>query len=140
MICARRPVGLIIVDYLQLVDLPPSERGKQQRHEMIGEISRNLKRLAQELNVPVMALAQLNREAATAEVPQLHHIGDSDGIGRDADTVSFLHVDAVEMEKRNKAEDYFIDFIVRKQRNGPLGQERLWFRPSQTRFEDVGDF
>lgn len=139
-LCARRKIGLIVVDYLQLVDLPPTERGKQQRHETIAEISRTLKRLAQELNVPVLALAQLNREAERSETPQLHHIGDSDGIGRDADLVAFLHVDTEQMVLRNKAEDYFIDFIVRKQRNGPLGTERLWFRPRQTRFEDVSEY
>lgn len=137
LLCARRKIGLVIVDYLQLVDVPPAERGKTPRHEIVAEISRNLKRLAQDLNVPILALAQLNREAEHAEAPQLHHIGDSDGIARDADLVGFLHVNKDELEKRSKGEDYCVDFLVRKQRNGRIGQEQLYFRPRLTRFDDM---
>lgn len=136
--CTRRPIGLIIVDYLQLVDVPPAERGKQPRHEVVAEVSRNLKRLAQDLNVPILALAQLNREAERAEAPQLHHIGDSDGIARDADLVAFLHVNEDQMKLRNSGEDYCVDFMVRKQRNGRIGQEQLYFRPRLTRFDNMG--
>lgn len=137
LLCSRRKIGLIIVDYLQLIDVPPSERGKSPRHEIIAEMSRSLKRLAQDLQVPIMALAQLNREAEHAEIPQLHHIGESDGIARDADLVAFLHVCKEELEKRNQGDDYCVDFLVRKQRNGRIGQERLYFRPRLTRFDDL---
>lgn len=137
LLCSRSKIGLIIVDYLQIVDIPPAERGKAPRHELMGELSRNLKRLAQDLQVPILALAQLNREAEHAEIPQLHHIGESDGIARDADLVAFLHVDKEEMEKRNQGQDYCVDFLVRKQRNGRIGQERLYFRPRLTRFDDM---
>lgn len=137
MLCSRRNIGLLIVDYLQLIDVPPAERGKAQRHEVLAETSRKLKRLAQDLSVPILALAQLNREAEHADAPMLHHIGESDGIARDADLVAFLHVCKEELEKRNQGEDYCVDFLVRKQRNGRIGQERLYFRPRLTRFDDM---
>lgn len=136
-LCARYPIGLLVVDYLQLIDLPPDARKNQQKHEAIAEISKGLKRMAQELGVAVLALMQLNRASEDASEPQVRHLGDSDGPGRDADLVAFLHVPPEEVEKRNRAEDYFVDFLVRKQRNGRLGQERLWFRPRLTRFDDV---
>lgn len=136
-LCSRFPIGLLIVDYLQLIDMPPDARRNQQKHEAIAEISKGLKRMAQELGVAVLALMQLNRESERESEPQVRHLGDSDGPGRDADLVAFLHVPPEEIEKRNKAEDYYVDFLVRKQRNGRLGQERLWFRPRLTRFDDV---
>lgn len=136
-LCSRHPIGLLVVDYLQLIDTPPDARKNQQKHEAIAEISKGLKRMAQELGVAVLALMQLNRASEDASEPQIKHLGDSDGPGRDADLVAFLHVPAEEVEKRNKAEDYFVDFLVRKARNGRLGQERLWFRPRLTRFDDM---
>lgn len=136
-LCARYPIGLLIVDYLQLVDVEPGTNKRQMEHEKIAEIGRNLKRMAQDLNVAVLALAQINREGEKEGEPQVRHLAGSGGPGRDADLVAFLHVPPEEVEKRNRAEDYYVDFLVRKQRNGRLGQERLWFRPRLTRFDDL---
>lgn len=136
-LCARYPIGLLIVDYLQLVDIEPGTNKRQMEHEKITEIGRNLKRMAQDLNVAVLALAQINREGEKEGEPQVRHLAGSGGPGRDADLVAFLHVPPEEIEKRNRAEDYYVDFLVRKQRNGRLGQERLMFRPRLTRFDDL---
>lgn len=136
-LCARYPIGLLIVDYLQLVDVEPGGNKRQMEHEKIAEISRSLKRMAQDLNVAVLALAQINREGEKESEPQVRHLAGSGGPGRDADMVAFLHVQPEEMEKRNRAEDYYVDFLVRKQRNGRLGQERLMFRPRLTRFDEI---
>lgn len=138
-LCSRYPIGLLVVDYLQLVDIGPGHSKNQREDERIGEISKSLKRLAQELGVAVLVLAQLNRESEKESEPQIRHLAGSSGPGRDADLVAFLHVPPEEVEKRNRAEDYFVDFLVRKSRNGRLGQDRLRFRPRLTRFEDVID-
>lgn len=139
LLCVHHQIGLIVVDYLQIMQVAATLRGKMPRHEIVADHSQQLKRMAQELDVPVLALAQLNRETEKSEAPQLHHIGESDGIGRDADLVAFLHVESAEIEKRNRAEDYFVDFLVRKQRNGRIGQERLYFKPYLTRFDSIDE-
>lgn len=139
-LCAHNQIGLLILDYLQMMQTPANQRGKIPRHELVAEHSQALKYLAQDLNVPILALAQLNREAEKSDTPQLHHIGDSDEIARDADMVAFLHVSSDEIDKRNKSEDYFVDFLVGKQRNGQVGQVRLYFRPYLTRFDNVGEY
>lgn len=135
-ICSKRKIGLIIVDYLQLVKNGDGH-SRQPRHEAIADISRDLKQLAQQLKVPVLALAQLNRESERQNEPQLTNLGESDAIGRDADTVSFIHITQEEIEKRNQAQDYNVVFKVRKNRQGPLGEVNLGFRPRQTRFVDL---
>lgn len=136
LICERRTIGLIVLDYLQLVKSADGG-SRQPRHEVIADISRELKALAQELHVPILALAQLNRESEKQNEPQLTNLGESDAIGRDADTVSFIHILPEEVEKRNRAEDYQVVFKVRKNRQGPLGEVLLGFRPRQTRFIDI---
>lgn len=136
-ICKKRKIGLIIVDYIQLVRHSNSSNPRQPRHEMVAEISRELKALAQELQVPILALAQLNRESEKQDEPQITNLGESDAIGRDADSVSFIHVTEEEMKKRNLAQDYNVAFKVRKNRQGPLGEVALGFRPGQTRFVDL---
>lgn len=137
LICERRTIGLIVVDYLQLIRSADGGSSRQPRHEVIAEISRELKGLAQELHVPILALAQLNRESEKQNEPQLTNLGESDAIGRDADTVSFIHILSEEIEKRNRAEDYQVVFKVRKNRQGSLGEVSLGFRPRQTRFIDI---
>ena len=135
---AEHGIDLIIVDYLQLMQGSPGGGARNKNREQeISEISRNLKGLARELNVPVMALAQLSRavESRQSKVPQLSDLRESGSIEQDADIVMFIYRDDVynpESERKNIA-----DIIVAKHRNGPVGEVSLYFKASQTRFHDL---
>ena len=135
---AERGIDLIIVDYLQLMQsVSNSGRRNENRVQEISEISRNLKGLARELNVPVLALAQLSRavESRQSKVPQLSDLRESGSIEQDADIVMFIYRDDVynpESERKNIA-----DIIIAKHRNGPVGEVSLYFQASQTRFHDL---
>ncbi|HYT33546.1 MAG TPA: replicative DNA helicase [Ktedonobacteraceae bacterium] len=135
---AERGIDLIIVDYLQLMQsMSGSGRRNENRVQEISEISRNLKGLARELNVPVLALAQLSRAVETrqSKVPQLSDLRESGSIEQDSDIVMFIYREDVynpETERKNIA-----DIIVAKHRNGPVGEVSLFFQPSQTRFHDL---
>ncbi len=134
----EKKLDLIVVDYLQLIDVTPEGRSRNEmRNEEVGKLSKGLKRLARELKVPVLALAQLNRESEKAILPQLSHLGESGKLEQDADVVMFIHCDETELEKRNKSEQYRLQVIVRKHRNGRIGQVPLMFRPRLTRFESI---
>lgn len=135
----RKSLDLIVVDYLQMVDIPPAERGSKQKatYEEIGEISKGLKRLSQELNVPTLALAQLSKEAARGEKPDLSHIAGAYQVARDSDTCSLLYVTQENVEKRNACQPYAVNYIVAKERNGRVGETSVMFLPTQTRFADV---
>jgi replicative DNA helicase len=103
----------------------------------ISEISRSLKGLARELNVPILALAQLSRavESRQSKVPQLSDLRESGSIEQDSDIVMFIYRDDVynpESERKNIA-----DIIIAKHRNGPVGEISLYFQASQTRFRDL---
>jgi len=134
-------LDLIIVDYLQLMqpgDLT-SKRKMENRVLVIDEISRNLKLLARELNIPILALAQLSRavEARVSKVPQLSDLRESGSIEMNADIVMFIYRDEVytpDSQRRGIA-----DIIVAKQRNGPTGNFCLRFEPQTTRFRDMTD-
>jgi len=137
---ADKGVGLIIVDYLQLM------RGSnpENRQQEISEISRSLKALAKELNVPVIALSQLNRslESRTDKRPILADLRESGAIEQDADVIMFLYREAVYCDackKRDnscdKGHERDAEVIIGKQRNGPLGVEKLTFLGEYTRFE-----
>jgi replicative DNA helicase len=124
------------VDYLQLMQGTGS-KGDGNRQQEISEISRGLKGLARELNVPVLALSQLSRavESRTSKVPQLSDLRESGSIEQDADIVMFIYRDEIynpETDRPNIA-----DIIVAKHRNGPVGTISLYFQPSQTRFRDL---
>lgn len=138
-LCTRRKIGLIIVDYLQLIDVTSSERNArpQQRYLELGEISKGLKRLAQELRVPILALSQLSRESEKFEEPELRHLSESGKLENDADLVGFISCDEENMKKRAQSIPYKLDFIVRKQRNGLIGRVELMFQPRLTRFTDT---
>lgn len=137
-LCTRRKIGLLIIDYVQLINFPPSERGKNQpRHQELGAISKELKHLAQELKVPILALAQINREGRKAGALDLHHLGESGQLENDADLVAFVSCDEANTEKRARSERYRMDFSVKKNRNGRLGDVSLMFDPTLTRFDDM---
>ena len=126
-------LSLIVVDYLQLMQLPLSI---ENRVSQISEISRSLKSLAKELNVPVIALSQLNRavEQRPNKRPIMADLRDSGAIEQDADVILFIYRDEVyneDSEQGNKAE-----IIIGKQRNGPIGTVNLTFLKEFTRFEN----
>lgn len=136
---SRNRLDLIVVDYLQLTH-PDIEKGKYgNRVEEVAEISRGLKELASELNVPVLALAQLNRaiESRQNKIPQMSDLKESGSIEQDADVIMFLGVRDEELVKRMNGENFQIDVVVGKHRNGPVGQVALEFRPRSTRFSEL---
>lgn len=128
----EQPLGLIIVDYLQLMQT--SRRSDGNRVQEVSEISRGLKLIARELNVPVIALSQLSRsvESRSPQIPQLADLRESGSIEQDADIVMFIYREAYynpETEREN-----ITDLIIAKHRNGPTGKIELYFHPERLRF------
>jgi replicative DNA helicase len=131
---AEHNIGLIIIDYLQLMQ----GRGDVESRQLeISEISRGLKALAKELNLPIIALSQLNRavEGRTDKRPLLSDLRESGAIEQDADVVAFLYRDEVYNE--NSDQQGIAEVILRKQRNGPIGTAKLTFIREYTRFENL---
>jgi replicative DNA helicase len=127
------PVGLVIVDYLQLMS-SSTNRTDGNRVQEVSEISRGLKLLARELNVPVIALSQLSRsvESRNPQIPQLADLRESGSIEQDADIVMFIYREAYynpDTEREN-----ITDLIISKHRNGPTGRVELYFHPERLRF------
>jgi replicative DNA helicase len=132
-------LGLIVVDYLQLMQVPGT---KENRATEISEISRSLKALAKELRVPVIALSQLNRsvEQRTDKKPVMSDLRESGAIEQDADLIVLIYREEVyEPETARKG---IADIIIAKQRNGPTGEVHLTFLGKYTRFENLatGDY
>ena len=130
----EQPLGLIIVDYLQLMQGSGSSSNFSNRVQEVSEISRGLKLIARELNVPVIALSQLSRsvESRSPQIPQLADLRESGSIEQDADIVMFIYREAYynpETEREN-----ITDLIIAKHRNGPTGRVELYFHPERLRF------
>lgn len=131
-IAHEQPLGLIIIDYLQLMQ--GSGKSDGNRVQEVSEISRGLKLIARELNVPVIALSQLSRsvESRSPQIPQLADLRESGSIEQDADIVMFIYREAYynpETERENVT-----DLIIAKHRNGPVGKVELYFHPERLRF------
>lgn len=128
----EQPLGLIIIDYLQLMQ--GSGRDNGNRVQEVSEISRGLKLLARELNVPVIALSQLSRsvESRSPQIPQLSDLRESGSIEQDADIVMFIYRE--EYYNPDTDRKQITDIIIAKHRNGPTGKIELFFHPERLRF------
>ncbi|MGB6977247.1 MAG: replicative DNA helicase [Gammaproteobacteria bacterium] len=126
-------LGLIVIDYLQLMQVPGF---KDNRALEISEISRSLKAMAKEMNVPVIALSQLNRglEQRTEKRPMMSDLRESGAIEQDADLILFIYRD--EVYDKNSRDKGKAEIIISKQRNGPIGNLFLTFLGQFTRFEN----
>ncbi len=129
----ENPLGLIVVDYLQLMQATGNHNGN--RVQEVSEISRGLKLIARELNVPLIALSQLSRsvESRTPPIPQLADLRESGSIEQDADLVAFIYRPGY-YEPDNPDVQNITDLIIAKHRNGPVGKVQLYFHPERLRF------
>jgi replicative DNA helicase len=131
-----RPLGLIVVDYLQLMSGSRSS-GDGNRVQEISEISRSLKGIARELNVPLVALSQLSRsvESRSPQIPQLADLRESGSIEQDADVVAFLYREDYynpETDRKN-----ITDVMIKKHRNGPTDNVELYFDREKQKFTSI---
>ena len=127
----KEGLALLVIDYLQRIR-PADVRAK--RHEQIGQITRGLKQLARELNVPILCLAQLNREVegGSDHRPRLSHLRESEDVEQDADVVMFLHREELFKPHDNDLRGKAL-LIVEKNRNGVMGEfELAWDGPTMT--------
>ncbi len=133
----QRPLGLIIVDYLQLMSGGHRFGGDGNRVQEISEISRGLKGVARELNVPVLALSQLSRsvESRNPQIPQLADLRESGSIEQDADVVAFIYRE--EYYNPDTDRKKLTDILIKKHRNGPTGGVELYFDNERQRFRSV---
>jgi len=140
---AEHDVGLVIVDYLQLMQASGGLRNNANREQEIAHISRSLKGLAKELNLPVIALSQLNRAVENRggdKRPQLSDLRESGSIEQDADVVSFIYRAeryGITVDEQGNSTEGIAEIIIEKQRNGPIGTVELAFVKQYARFENL---
>jgi replicative DNA helicase len=136
-------LGLLVIDYLQLMESRSGNRNSDNRVQEVAEITRALKGVARELNIPVLALSQLSRavEQTKPAIPKLSHLRESGSIEQDADVVLFIYrkaadksyqIEDITMQERNTAEIY-----IAKHRNGPTGQVKLFFDEARACFRNL---
>ncbi len=141
---AEHDIGLVIVDYLQLMHGSASS-GRSNREQEIAQISRSLKSLAKEIDVPVIALSQLSRAVESRggdKRPQLSDLRESGSIEQDADVVAFIYRAeryGITVDENGQSTEGMGEIIIGKQRNGPIGTVNLAFLGQYTRFENVAD-
>ena len=134
---SEKGLGLIVVDYLQLMALPGGRR-VDSMVQQVTEISKSLKNLARELDVPVLALSQLSRAVENrGGRPRLSDLRDSGSIEQDADVVMFIHRD--DKVNEDSEQPGVADILIEKHRNGPTGRARLFFKEKWASFQDIDD-
>ncbi len=130
----ERSVKIIFVDYITLIT---HENAELPRWEQISAISRSLKSLARELDIPIVVLSQLKREAEGKQ-PNLADVRESGSIEQDADLILFLHRDReINKSADQRSEQIETELIVAKQRNGPIGKANVWFKPAFAKFVNM---
>ncbi|MBI2436989.1 MAG: replicative DNA helicase [Candidatus Magasanikbacteria bacterium] len=140
---AEHGLGLIIIDYLQLMDSHNKKSSYDNRVQEVTEISRNLKGIARELNVPVLALSQLSRavEQTKPAIPKLSHLRESGSIEQDADVVMFIYRKSADRNYRpediSPDEQHIGEIHIAKHRNGPTGMVRVFFDAERTSFKNI---
>ena len=136
--------GVVILDYLQLVSPPSNQRRSDSRATEVSEMSRGIKIMAKDLGVPVISLSQLSRqvESRTGKRPQLSDLRESGSIEQDADIVILLDrsMTPEEAERQDRPDENVTDFIIAKNRSGPLDIVPLMFLPGSTKFVEVDTF
>lgn len=133
---SRHKVELVVLDYMQLMDAAT----KESRQQQMTEISRGIKAVARELEVPVIAVSQLNRQSETREGhrPRMSDLRESGSIEQDADVILLLHrEDYYHFHEADYQPSNIVEVIIAKQRNGPIGVVKLFFDSRSTRFENL---
>ncbi len=133
---AEHNLGLIIIDYLQLMQ---GRTNSENRVQEISEITRSLKQIARELNIPVLALSQLSRavESRTPPIPKLADLRESGSIEQDADIVMFIYREAMYKKDLDPAKKNISDILIAKHRNGPTGLVQLYFDENLVSFKNL---
>jgi replicative DNA helicase len=132
----KQPIDLIVIDYLQLIH-GDSKRGKENRVCEVEEISNGVKELAKSLNVPILILAQLNRDPEKRKgKPNMADLKGSGAIEQDADIVIMIHRDDEDPE--NQTQMPYVEFVVAKHRDGATDSCKMLFNKPITRFQDIG--